>query len=146
METTNINNTATIFDSHRKEAIKKLKEKIAEAVEEQKIFKENRKTVNFKGERICEPWYAAMRADNLSQDLRIMYAAYGILRGRKLIEIENHIPKSWENTYHPLMEYCFGINLLLKKYGYQSKKWSTLYNRDIAITNSDYYEEIVRID
>lgn len=146
METTNTNNAVTIFDSHRKEAIKKLKEKIAKAVEEQKIFKENRKTVNFKGERKYEPWEAAMRADNLSRDLRIMYAAYGILKGRNLIEIENYIPKSWKNTYHPLMEYCIEINLLLKEYGYQSKKWSRFDQRYKIKTISDYYDEIVRID
>ena len=146
METTNSNNTAVIFDSHRKEAIKKLKEKIAKAVDEQKIFKENRKTVKFKGERKYEPWEAAMNADYGTHQLRILYAAYGLLRGRKITETENQVPKSWKNTYHPLMEYCIEINLLLKEYGYQSKKWSRFDHRYKIIAISDYYEEIVRID
>ena len=151
METTNSNNTAVIFDSHRKEAIKKLKEKIANAVDEQKIFKENRKTVRFKGERKYEPWEAAMKADYRTHQLRILYAAYGLLRGRKITETENHVPKSWLKNYHPLMDYYFEIDYVLKEYGYQSamkgsllRNWDSDVNDYYSVVN-DYYAEIVCI-
>lgn len=144
METTNSNNTTVIFDSHRKEAIKKLKEKIAKAVDEQKIFKENRKTVKFKGERTYEPWKAAMWADNRTHHLRILYAAYGLLRGRKITETENHVSKSWLENYHPLMDYYFEIDCVLKVYGYQSTMKGTLLRNWDSLVN-DYYAEIVCI-
>ena len=141
METTNSNHTAVIFDYHRKEAIQKLKEKIAKAVDEQKIFKENRKTVKFKGERKYEPWEAAMKADYGAHQLRILYAAYGLLRGRMITETEKHVPKSWLKNYHPLMDYYFEIDSVLKEYGYQSAMKGTLLRNWDSLLN--YYAEIV---
>jgi hypothetical protein len=46
------------------------------------------------------------------EDLRVLYAAYGILKGKKYSEIENHYPD--EN--HPLKEYDKSIERVLKQH------------------------------
>lgn len=46
------------------------------------------------------------------EDLRIMYAAYGLARGKKFSQVENHYPE--EN--HPLNGYQRSIDRILKDY------------------------------
>ena len=89
-----------------KEAIKSLKADIANSAALQKAMKNQRKTVHLEGERIIDPNEASMRVFLDGMKLRIMYAAYGLMRGKKFSETENRYPE--EN--HPLNSYTNAIN------------------------------------
>ena len=81
--------------------IAKMKADIKTKVEEQKFLKNQRKTVKLVGERKVEPSVATYRHQTNREDLRVMYAAYGVARGHSFSRIENHYPE--EN--HPLQKY-----------------------------------------
>jgi len=89
-----------------KKAIKSLKADIVTSAALQRAMKNQRKTIHLKGERIIEPDEASMRVFLDGMKLRIMYAAYGLMRGKKFSETENHYPE--EN--HPLNKYKNAIN------------------------------------
>jgi hypothetical protein len=89
-----------------KEIIKSLKLDIISSAALQKAMKNQRKTVHLKGERIIEPDEANMRVFLDGMKLRIMYAAYGLMRGKSFSQTENHYPE--EN--HPLNKYKNAIN------------------------------------
>lgn len=63
------------------ENVIRLKEVIKAMASEQKEVKENRKTVNFKGERKMNPSIATYDAQVNSRYLRHYYLAYASLRG-----------------------------------------------------------------
>ena len=65
-------------------SIQQLKEDIKQLASRQKVVKQNRKTVNFRGTRELEPWDAAMTARRNKYELRHMYLAYDKARGREL--------------------------------------------------------------
>lgn len=69
-------------------AINALKSDIKKLSEEQRFLRNQRKTVNIKGERTMEPWVAAMKHRANREKLRIMFAAYGLMRGKSLEQIE----------------------------------------------------------
>jgi len=92
--------------------VEKLKSDIKELAEKQKFYRNQRKTEKIIGERKLQPWEAACAHHENRNKLRIMYAAYGIIRGKNFSEIENHYPE--EN--HPLKEYQYQIDKLIKKY------------------------------
>lgn len=69
-------------------AINALKSDIKKLSEEQKFLRNQRKTVYIKGERTMEPWVAAMQHRVNREKLRIMFAAYGLMRGKSLEQIE----------------------------------------------------------
>lgn len=58
-----------------------LKNKIKSLAEEQKFLKNQKKTVNLKGERKIEPWEAYMKHRSNRGELSDLYMKYGILRG-----------------------------------------------------------------
>ena len=84
----------------------KMREDIKTKAEEQKFLKNQRKTVKLVGERKVEPSVATYRHQTNREDLRVMYAAYGVARGHSFSRIENHYPE--EN--HPLNKYINAIN------------------------------------
>jgi len=90
----------------------KMKEDIKTKVEEQKFLKNQRKTIKIIGERVIPAKDATYKHQTNREDLRIMYAAYGIARGKSFSQIENHYPE--EN--HPLQKYQKSIDRLLEKY------------------------------
>jgi len=92
--------------------IAKMKADIKTKVEEQKFLKNQRKTVKLVGERKVEPSVATYRHQTNREDLRIMYAAYGVARGHSFSRIENHYPE--EN--HPLQKYQKSIDRISEKY------------------------------
>ena len=92
--------------------IAKMKADIKTKVEEQKFLKNQRKTVKLVGERKVEPSVATYRHQTNREDLRIMYAAYGVARGHSFSQIENHYPE--EN--HPLQKYQKSIDRISEKY------------------------------
>lgn len=100
-----------------KEELKQFREEIAALEKEQINMKAQRKTVNLKVERTVDPYTAADRVINNRCKLRVMYAAYGLMKGRRFEQIENHYDKE-NNQIHPLYGIASSINDILNKYGY----------------------------
>jgi len=88
------------------------KEEIKKLAEEQKFLKDQRKTVHIKGERKYEPWWATMKHAENTNKLRIMYAAYGIMRGKCFSQIEN----SHGEEDHPLNKFHDNIDKIINQY------------------------------
>lgn len=76
---------------YAKESILKMKNAIKTKVAEQKVLKNQRKTVNLVGNRIVSEHEAALRHIVNREWLRYHYLAYAILRGKS---IENMEPKN----------------------------------------------------
>jgi hypothetical protein len=93
--------------------IKKMKEDIKEKVELQKFYKLQRKSDKtiFKERKITQKDAQYKHLTN-REDLRIMYAAYGLSRGKSFSQTENHYPEA----DHPLQKYQRSIDRLLEKY------------------------------
>jgi len=92
--------------------IAKMKIDIKAMVELQKFYKNQRKTDKIVGERKMSPSDATYKHQTNRQDLRIMYAAYGLARGKSFSQIENKYPE--EN--HPLNNYQKSIDRITEKY------------------------------
>ena len=132
------------MEQNIKNAIKSMREEIAALEKVQKNTKEQRKTVNFHGERTMPHWVADGRVKSQREDLRAMYAAYGLLRGKKFNETENKA-KLLDNGKHPLAMYLSEINKFLEKYGYglpfETKK--NYWGQEYKSFNTENCEEIV---
>jgi hypothetical protein len=92
--------------------IAKMKADIKAKVEEQRFLKNQRKTVYIVGDRIIpanEAWY---KHYTNREDLRILYAAYGLARGKCFSQIENH----YSEAEHPLKKYQRSIDRITEKY------------------------------
>lgn len=89
-----------------------LKNEIKKLAESQKSLKNQRKTDYIVGERIIPAWEATYRHIANRHALRIMYAAYGSMKGKKYSEIENHYPEEG----HPLNQFTTQILELVEKY------------------------------
>ena len=94
---------------------KKMKEDIKMMAEKQKVYRNQRKTVHIKGDRLMSASDATYEHQRNGHKLRIMYAAYGIARGKSFSQIENSHPE--EN--HPLQKYQYDIDKLLNQYEIQ---------------------------
>jgi len=94
--------------------IAKMKKDIKAMVELQKHYKNQRRTEKLVGDRKMPAWEATYKHQSNREDLRAMYAAYGVARGKSFSEIENHYPE----VGHPLTENPFPLRIerLLKKY------------------------------
>lgn len=128
-----------------KEEIKQLRQEIAELEIEQKSMKAQRKTVNLKVERTVDHDKAAEKVRNNRPKLRVMYAAYGLLRGKTFEQIENKYNRE-NDQIHPLYGYGSDINKILNKYGYEmeheeEKRWYGVYQ----VFKKGCDEKIVRI-
>lgn len=86
-----------------------LKKIIKEKSENQKFYKSQRKTVKLVGERKISPDEARWKHTNNRHSLRILYAAYGLLKGKKFSQIENFYPE--EN--HPLNNFKNDIEKII---------------------------------
>jgi hypothetical protein len=73
-----------------KKNIQTMKEDIKLKVQEQKIAKANRKTVQIQVERTMSPTEAYFKSIKLKEELRHMYLAYGVLRGKTPEVIEQN--------------------------------------------------------
>lgn len=127
------------------EEAKKLREEIAALEKEQVNMKAQRKTVNLKVERTVDPYSAYMRVLSNREKLRVMYAAYGLMRGKRFNQVENHWVNN-NNEIHPLYGLASQINNVLNKYGYTMEytKVKTWYGEKQEFKeNCD--EKIVRI-
>lgn len=147
-----------------KQEIIEFRKEIAALEVEQRKAKEQRKTVNLKTERTMRPYEACWKVSSNKDTLRAMYAAYGLMRGRKFEQIENKAkPLNKEDYYrqtgyrlaghlegkHPLFLYSDEINSYLKTYGYQLKVYEeknckTYWGEETIKVYTDDCEEIVR--
>ena len=95
-----------------------LKSDIKKAVEWQRFLKTQRKTKNLVGKRVIHHNEAAWKHLVNREELRIMYAAYGLLKGKSFSQIENRHPE--EN--HPLNEFKTQIDKIISVLTVKKKK------------------------
>lgn len=151
------------MEENLKNAISAMRKDIAELEKKQKETKPQRKTEHFKGERTMPAWVATDQARINKEQLRIYYAAYGLLRGKnfniternaKPIELDKYYEQTgrWLNYdlagKHPLFAYLSEINRILNNYGYQFKNYETKKDRcgyEYRGISMENYEEVVRI-
>jgi len=106
-----------------KNRIMQVKSDIKEKVKLQKWYKNQRKTVHKNCERKpgdpedIQPWVATMKHAQNREELRILYALYGQLRGKSFSYVENKYPEE----DHPLKQYQHTINRLLESYVIKEK-------------------------
>ena len=97
-----------------------LKNKIKDLASHQKFLKNQRKTVHFIGTRKIEPKDAESQHRSNREELRIMYAAYGILRDKEFSQIENGKPLFDRPTYTlddvPIWSFKEKVTNLVNKY------------------------------
>jgi len=90
-----------------------IKNEINKLAENQKILRNQRKTVHIIGERSIEPWKATYLHQENRHQLRLLYAAYHVLRGRDLSTFETKVKENnWKIT-----TYQREIDKLIEKYG-----------------------------
>ena len=94
--------------------ILRMKEDIKTKAEEQKFLKNQRKDVHMKGERKMPAKDAQYKHMCNREDLRVMYAAYGLVKGRSFSQTENHYPEDG----HPLQKFQKTIDRILEGYKY----------------------------
>ena len=92
--------------------VEKMKAEIKRMAEQQKHYKNQRRTEKIVGKRVMPAWEATHLHQMGREQLRVMYAAYGLARGKSFSQIENHYPE--EN--HPLKEYERHIQNFLDAY------------------------------
>jgi hypothetical protein len=92
--------------------IAKMKADIKVKSEEQRFLKNQRKTVHIVGERKMEASDATYRHQTNREDLRILYAAYGLARGKSFSQIESRCSED----QHPLKNHQRSIDRILEKY------------------------------
>lgn len=94
---------------------KQMKEDIKKMVEEQKMYKIQRKSdINIPWPRKISQSEAQWKHKANREKLRLIYAAYGVARGKSFSQIENKYPE--EN--HPLKKFQEQIDKIVKKYSY----------------------------
>ena len=157
------------MDTNLKNAIAAMREEIAALEKEQKNIKPQRKTVHFTGERTLSPWEAYCKVSDNKERLRILYAAYNLLRGKNFnitessakpliydrgmyyaypygIKGQHYTTDEYLDGKHPLCEYLSLINNVLQNYGYEFKNYETKTDRwgyackSVSVEN---YEEVV---
>jgi hypothetical protein len=149
-----------------KNILKEFRAEIAKLENEQKIIKPQRKTVHFKGERTMGPAEATYTSKSNSYDLRVMYAAYNLIRGKGFDVTEHgakplnakeyyertgyHLDKELEGR-HPLFLYMDEIQEYLTAYGFKFPSHEEEYKdywgekKKKTIFDYDNYEKIVCI-
>ena len=157
------------MEENLKNAISAMRKDIAELEKQQKNTKPQRKTVYYTGERTMSPCEAYWAVVDNKEKLRLLYAAYNLLRG-KGFEITERNAKPliydrsmyWAYPYglksqhytvdeamdgkHPLCEHLNEINNVLKNYGYEFKNYETRKDRwggEYRAISLENYEEVV---
>jgi len=96
----------------KKAALAIMKDDIKTLVQEQRFLKNQRKDVNLIGERKLSMWGASSKHQMNREKLRLMYAAYGLVRGKSYTQIEN----KYSQDDHPLKEYQKQIDNIIISY------------------------------
>ena len=149
-----------------KNILKEFRAEIAELEKEQKIIKPQRKTVHFTGERTISPSEAVYEVVDNKGKLRIMYAAYNLLRGKGFdITEKNAKPLNARDYYertgysidkelegkHPLFLYIDRVDIYLREYGFKipthEEEYKDYRGQTKKKTVFDYenYEKIIYI-
>lgn len=89
--------------------MKYLKLKIKELSATQRELRNQRKTVHIVGDRTMAPKQAAYSHAYYRDELRIMFAAYGLLRGKPFSVTESHYPEK----DHPLNAFKVRIDSIV---------------------------------
>ena len=157
------------METNLKNAISAMRMKIAEMEKEQKNNKNQRKTVRIVGERTKPAWEATVDAMALTEELRIWYATYGILRGKKFDVTENNAKPlehdrdkyysypdglkgqhytnyPWLHGKHPLCQYLNRIGSILEDFDFKFKNYEEYkdpWGYTIKTPSIDNYEEII---
>jgi len=97
---------------------KAFKNYIKGIAEEQQPLKNQRRTEKLVGKRTMSPSEATMKHFHNREKLRVLYAAYGILKGKSYSEIENHYP----DKDHPLQQYEGSIERVLKEHKFLNEE------------------------
>ena len=106
--------------------VRKMKADIKKMVEEQKSYRLQRKYKLPEGmERTVSQSEAQWKHLANRQKLRLMYAAYGVARGKSFVQIEPN--SKWEKKYvdstyeecHPLKQWNISIDELVNRYKIQ---------------------------
>ena len=94
--------------------ITKFKANIKELAALQRSLKNQRKTVNIDAsqEVTMGPGEATWKHQANREKLRLMYAAYGLMRGKSFSQTENKYPEEG----HPLNEYKLRIGKIMSSY------------------------------
>jgi len=98
--------------------VKQIREDLKKLSENQKWLKNQRKTVKKDCSRKesdpndIEPWEATYKHQINREKLRLMYAAYGLMRGKSFSKTENKFPEE----SHPLNEYKEKIDKIISEY------------------------------
>ncbi len=74
------------------------KDYIQNKAEEQRFLKNQRKTEKLVGDRKMPAWEATYKHQQNREELRVLYAAYGFIRGKSASEIESR----YGEEEHPL--------------------------------------------
>jgi hypothetical protein len=93
--------------------VTKIKSDIKELSEKQLFFKNQRKTINLVGDRLISPGEASWKHKLNRDKLRLMYAAYGVIRGKTFKQIEKRYDLHNE---HPLNEFKIQIDKIISSY------------------------------
>ena len=100
--------------------IRSLKDEIKKLSDEQRFLKNQRKDVHLKGERLMPAKEAAWKHQMNREQLRIMFAAYGLMRGKKFLQIEsrckNFFGQDDSESQHPLNKFKSRIDSIILKY------------------------------
>ena len=112
--------------------IKEFRQEIAKLEKEQKELMPQRKTVYGPKDATVHPSVAAETVRDNKHTLRMMYAAYGLMRGKSFEQTESQAKPLKAGEYygymyvsneldgkHPLYLYLDQINEWLEKYGYK---------------------------
>ncbi len=95
-----------------------MKDAIKRAAEHQKFYKNQRKTDHIVGERLMPARDAMWEHQANREKLRIMYAAYGIARGKSFSQIESR----WSEDNHPLKKFQYQIDKILNDYRFEDHR------------------------
>jgi hypothetical protein len=104
-------------ENRQKMDITKFKNDIKELSEQQRNLKNQRKTVRFTGTRTMSPSEATWKHQMNREKLRLMFAAYGLMRGKSFSQIENKFPEEG----HPLNDYKMKIGKIIASYVLEEK-------------------------
>jgi hypothetical protein len=105
------------IENRQRMDITKFKNDIKELSKQQRFFKNQRKTVKLVGERKIST-SKATRKHQLNRDkLRLMYAAYGLMKGKSFSQIENKYPEEG----HPLNDFKIKIGKIIANYVLEEK-------------------------
>ena len=89
--------------------VTKFKSDIQELADNQRFLKNQRKTVKIQGSREMSPSEATWKHQMNRDKLRLMYTAYGLMRGKSFSQVEN----KYSEEEHPLNEYKLKIGKII---------------------------------